>query len=84
MDKVLINLYVPEIDNSYEIFIPTNKKVGEIIILLNKAINELSNNELIISNSNTLWNKDTNKKYDKNEVLCNTDINNNTNLILLS
>ena len=61
MDKVLINLYVPEIDNSYEIFIPTNKKVGEIIILLNKAINELSNNELIISNSNTLWNKDTNK-----------------------
>ena len=84
MNKVLTCLYVPEIDKTYEIFLPLSKRIGEIIELLNASINELSSDELKKSDTNTLYNRDTGRRYDKNEVLANTDITNNTNLILLS
>ena len=84
MNKVLTCLYVPEIDKSYEIFLPLNKRIGEIIEMLNTSINDLSSDEFKISHTNTLYNKDTGRKYDKNEILGSTDITNNTNLILLS
>ena len=40
MDKVLIKLYVPAIEERYDVKIPLNKKVSEIILLLIKAIDE--------------------------------------------
>ena len=43
-NKVLVKLLVPEIDEEYDIFLPVNKKIGNIINLLIKAVNELSNN----------------------------------------
>ena len=84
MNKILVTIYVPEIDNTYDVLIPANKKVGELIILINKIVNELSNNEFKISNTNTLWNRNTNKQYDKDYLVEQTDIKNNTKLVLLS
>lgn len=40
MDKILIKLYVPSIEERYDIKIPLNKKVSDVIILLIKAIDE--------------------------------------------
>ena len=37
--KVLVEVYVPELDVSYDLFIPANKKVGNVVLLLVKAIN---------------------------------------------
>ena len=51
-DKVLIKLIVPEIDTSYDIYLPITKKIGNIVILLNRAINELSMGVYPISNTN--------------------------------
>lgn len=41
-DKVLVKLIVPEIDSVYDVYLPISKKMGNIVILLNKAVNELS------------------------------------------
>lgn len=40
MDKILIKLYVPSVEESFDIKIPLNKKVYEVILLLIKGIDE--------------------------------------------
>ena len=62
-NKVLVQLIVPEIDKCYDIYLPINKKIGNIINLLNSAIFELTNGELKKSNSNCLYNVDKTEKY---------------------
>lgn len=42
-NKILVEVVVPDIDEVYNIYIPINKKIGNIIVLLNKAIKELTN-----------------------------------------
>ena len=40
-DKVLVKVLIPEFDLSYDIFIPINLRIGNVIELLNKALTEL-------------------------------------------
>ena len=49
-NKVCVELIVPAIEERYNVFIPINKKTLEIIYLLSKAINEMSNGFFEISN----------------------------------
>ena len=48
-NKVCVELIVPMIEERYNVFIPINKKTLEIIHLLAKAINEMSNGAFEIS-----------------------------------
>ena len=40
--KVLVEVYVPELDIKYNLFIPSSKKIGNVILNLVKAISELT------------------------------------------
>ena len=83
-NKVLIELIVPEIEQSYSVFLPINKKIGNIIILLNKAIRELSNiPDLFTENNNCLFNQETGYYYNPDNIIKETNIRNGTKLILL-
>ena len=62
-NKVLVNVNIPEIDRNYDMYLPINKKIGNIIILLNKAINELTDGEFELSNNNRLYNSITRELY---------------------
>ena len=42
MDKVLVKIYVPMLEEIYDVWIPSHKKIGNVIYMLIKAINELS------------------------------------------
>lgn len=79
-----MELIVPEIDKTYQIYLPINKKIGNIINLLNEAIFELSNGELPQSKSNSLYNVDTLEMYLSDTLLINTNIRNGTRLVLIS
>ncbi len=83
-DKVNVKLIVPEIDEVYDILLPINKKMGTILKLLNKSVNELSNEIFPISEKNKLYNCETLELYDPNKLLFKTDIRNGTKLVLLS
>ena len=83
-DKVLVKLIVPEIDSVYDVYLPISKKMGNIVILLNKAVNELSFGSFPLSLTNKLYNAKKDKKYEANILLYNTDIRNGTRLILVS
>ena len=40
MDKILIELYVPSINEDYDVFIPTSRKIYEVENMLSKMIEE--------------------------------------------
>lgn len=82
-NKVLVELVVPTIESSYDIYLPINKRIGNIIMLLNKTVSELSEGCYEENPNTSLYNRETSQKYDKNTLLYNTDIRNGTALILL-
>jgi hypothetical protein len=83
-NKVLVKLIVPEIDQSFDIYLPINKKIGNIINLLNKYVSEISDGELVESNANSLYNVDTLEVYSPDVLLINTSIRNGSKLVLIS
>ena len=83
-NKVLVNINIPEIDKDYDVYLPINKKIGNIIDLLNKTINELTDGEYELSKCNKLYNVYTKECYTSDILLANTNIRNGTLLVLLS
>lgn len=41
-NKVNVDLIVPYLDEKYNLFLPINKSIGEIIVLLSYMLNEMS------------------------------------------
>lgn len=82
-NKILVQLIVPEIDEKFDLFIPINKKIGNVINLLNKSIYELSNGVYSGSKYTSLYNKVTGEKYEINILVRESSINQGTVLILM-
>jgi uncharacterized ubiquitin-like protein YukD len=82
-NKVLIKLLIPEINNSYDLFIPVNEIIWKVIKLIIKAVSDLSG-ALDAEKDYILINKDTGKIYRNNEIIIETEIRYGTELILLS
>lgn len=79
--KVLIKLFVPEIEEEYEMYIPINKCVGEIAELLSKIVNDLSKVYPIKKNA-CLCNRHSGVIYEKYFMIRQTDIRNGTELVI--
>ena len=82
-NKVLVKLYIPKIEVDYEVFLPVNKQIKEIVVLLGKAIHELTNGVYIVTNTEHLYNRDTGKEYSFESLLKDTNIRNGSELIYL-
>ena len=82
-NKVLVNLKVPELDESYNVYLPANRKIGNIIKLLVKAIIEMTEISLQDDGNIYLYDGYTGTKFDINKILKDTSIRNGSILILL-
>lgn len=80
MNRVLINLYVPAIEKEYDVWIPLNKKVYNVIILIIKGLRD---ENYIPQNMPLLYNKITGQCYKTDVNIQDTDIRNATELILV-
>lgn len=80
--KVLIRLYVPEIEQNYEVYIPINKTISQILVLLNKLVNNVSGETYPIKNDLKLYNRRTFEQYPLDSVIRNTNIRNGTELVM--
>lgn len=83
MNKVLVKLYVPIIEEQYDIWLPLNKKIYNVIKLLIKAINEMSNGNYIPNKVPILYDKITAKPYELNKSVKESDIKNGTEIVLI-
>lgn len=82
-NKILIELIVPEIDMKYNLYIPINKKVGNVIVLLNKAVRELSDGLYEGNDKTSLYDRKTGEKYSINSLIRQTNVRNGSSLILI-
>jgi len=83
MNSVLVKVYVPMIEEIYDVWIPSHKKIYNVIILLVKAINELNNYCYTPKEMPILYDKLTAESYDVNLRVKETSIRSGTELILL-
>ena len=83
-NKVLVRLYVPEIDFAFDVFIPVNEIIWKVKKLLVKSVSDLTGGILDLESDFTLINKVTSEIYDNNSIVINTNIRNASELILLS
>ena len=82
-NKVLINLYIPFIERKYEVFLPVNKRIGEITYLIGTTLNEITGGYYIYKKNERLYNRQNGKEYNSNEILKYTNIRNGTELIFM-
>ena len=81
--KVLVKIILPEMDKSYDMYLPINRKVGNTIKLINKMLNEITLGEYKASIHQCLYNKLTGMIYDNGALIVDTDIRNGSSLVLL-
>ena len=82
-NKVLVELIVPVLEESYDVFVPINKKVGNVIGLLSKIVSDMSGGYFVANEKNSLYSGDTGDKYPIDVMIINTDIRNGSKLILM-
>lgn len=81
--KVLVELYVPELDIKYNVFLPSSRKVSNVIIDLIKGLHELSDGAYPVNNRHALMNGDTCEIYNNSLNIKDAGIKNGTKLLLV-
>ena len=82
-NKILIKIFVPSIDDEYEIYIPTKESVKKVLDLIVKSIYELSDSNLNQQDSHYLLDPDTSRIYTNDQIIRDTDIKNGKKIILV-
>ena len=83
MNKVLVKVYVPMMEEIYDVWIPINKKIYDVIFLFIKAINELNDNVYRPNKMPILYDKLTGEAYDVNLSIKDSTIRSGTEIILI-
>ena len=83
MNKVLIKLYVPTIEQQYNLWVPLNKQIYTVIRLLVKAVYEFTDGYYNPKKRPVLYDKLTATAYDVNKTVKECGIKNGVELIML-
>ena len=81
-NKVNVDLIVPSIGERYNIFIPVNKTIGEVIVILNNTINNMTDYFPVVNNLSIL-DVVSNKIYESNVDVKSAGIKNGAILALI-
>lgn len=83
MDKILISVYVLAIDEEYDMFIPINEKVFNIIDLVQQTIKELSGGYYQINSKALLYNGIDGNIINSNNIVKFSGLKNGSRLLLI-
>ena len=82
-NKINVDILVPALNEMFNLFIPVNKTVGEVVQLLNAAINDLTDGEFPISNNLSLISLYDNVLYNFDYSIKDNKIKNGSKLVLM-
>lgn len=83
MNKVLVNVYVPILNKSYDMFIPAQSQLFEVNELVKKAISELSEGQFMPNRDTMIARKATGEILDVNATVFELGIQNGAKLMLV-
>lgn len=82
-NKLLIEISIPSIDEDIDLYIPLNKNIANIIVLIGKAVSELKRLDGIKYDNFSLYNAETSLVYSPELIIRETNIRNGTKLVLM-
>ena len=80
--RVYVIIEAPILDKKYELMIPIDRRVHDLIRVLKNAIPDLTKG-YYVENSPCMYNKSTGEMYDMNAIVKFTNIKNGTRLVLI-
>lgn len=83
MDKVLVEIFVPAANHSYDVFIPQTSKMSEIVTLVAKSLSSLSGGKYKSDESAILCDAETGNIFNINLSVYELKIKNGSKLILI-
>ncbi len=82
-DKYQVTIIVPKIEFEFDVYIPSNKKIGTIKKYILSAINELTDGNLNTNTNLMIIDKDTGASFDNNAYVKDSGIKNGTKIIIM-
>ena len=82
-NKIIIEVYVPQLETAYDVFIPINLTINDIIKLINKSISDLTGGNFIFNNQMRLYNRDTGLEVDYKNIVKDSGLKNGSKVILI-
>ena len=83
MNKILVIVYIPSIEEEYEMYIPINKKIGTVKNVIVNSIIELSDGNIKNGNNLQLYDKDATNLYNNDVLVKESGIKNGSRLVLM-
>lgn len=83
MEKILISVYVMTIDEEYDLFVPINEKVGNIVTLVQQSIKDFSGDVYQINPNALLYNSLDGKVINNNNIVKFSGLTNGARLLLV-
>lgn len=80
-NKLLINVLLPQLSTSYDIFIPINITVSELNSLLKQSISEMC--EYIFNDKVRIYYQEDGKEIDASLIIKNANLRNGSKIIML-
>jgi hypothetical protein len=80
--RVYVVIEVPILDKKFELFVPIDRRIHDLLRIIKETDPELSRNYYENRELN-LFNKTNGKKYDLNMIIKNSDIKMGTRLVLI-
>ena len=82
-NKALVEVIVPAAEAKFDVFIPLESRMSQVLKLLSSALSELSAGKYKASDDAVLCNADTGVVYDINMIVAELDIKNGSRLMLI-
>lgn len=83
MEKVLVEIFVPVINQSFDVFIPLQSPMYEVLELIKKAISEMSDGRFIANENTTICNREDGTIININLSVYELEIRNGSKLMLI-
>ncbi len=80
--RVYVIIEMPILDKSYELLVPIDRRIHEIISIMKKNIPELSTN-YYLNHIPLLYNKTSGERYNLNTIIKDSNIKTGTRLLMI-
>ena len=83
MDKVLVEVFVPVLEQTFEIFVPLQLPMYEVLELIKKALQEMYDGRFIAHESTVICFRDSGHIINVNLSILELDIKNGSKLMII-
>lgn len=83
MDKVLVEIYIPVMEKSYDFFIPLQSQMSDVLDLIKKGITELTGGDYISDENTFVCHRESGAIININKSVLELGIKNGSRLMLI-